>query len=225
MGDGPRDLLVVGGGGHARVVIEAALSRPEEWRVLGFTDPETRDETTEMLGVRRLGSDEAISFWLGQPGPVWCVLGVGAVGGPGMRPQIAADAGPREKIRWATVVHRAAWLSPSARLGEGTVVMAGAVVNSGATLGAHVVVNTCAVIEHDVRVGDHSQMASGAVIGGGAVIGEATYVGLGARVRDHVTVGSRSLVAMGAVVVRDVGDGLTVAGVPARPFARPTGGA
>jgi acetyltransferase EpsM len=81
------------------------------------------------------------------------------------------------------------------------------------------VINTAAVVEHDVRLGAHVLVGPGCVIGGGAQVGESSYLGLGCRVRDHIRVGRSAIVGMGAVVVSDVGDGLTVAGVPARPLA------
>jgi acetyltransferase EpsM len=206
-----RPLVVIGGGEHARVVIEAARSGPDLWDVTGFVDPEPCAETAARLGVPRLGGDE----WVGTATPrPWLVLGVGAVGVSRRRAQIVARY-DGTGASWATVVHAAAWVSPTAVLEPGAVVMAGAAVNSGARIGAHAVVNTGAVVEHDVVVGEFAQLGPGAVVGGGAAIERDAYLGLGCRIRDHVRIGSEALVGMGAVVIGDVEARAVVVGVPA----------
>jgi len=208
-------LVVIGGGEHARVVIEAARSRPDLWDVSGFVDPEPCEETATRLGLRRLGGDDWVASTGARP---WLVLGVGAVGISRRRETIVAGYAARA-AKWATIVHAAAWVSPTAALGPGAVVMAGAVVNSGARLGPHVVVNTGAVVEHDVVVGAFVQLGPAAAVGGGAVVEAGCYLGLGCRVRDHVRIGPEALVGMGAVVVGDVEGGAVVAGLPAQPLS------
>lgn len=213
---GAQDLVVIGGGEHARVVIEAARSRPGAWRVLGFTDPEPCLTTVEQLGVVRLGADEEC---LALSDHSLFILGVGAVG-MSRRRRALVEHPEFARLRWATIVHAAAWISPVARLGIGVFVGAGAVVNTGAVIDDHCVVNSGAVLEHDVHLEPFVQIAPGAVLGGGTSIGSDSYVGLGACVRDHVRVGRRVMVAMGALVVGPIADDMTVAGVPARPFQR-----
>lgn len=221
----PRSLVVIGGGEHARVVIDAARSRPDAWAVAGIVDPDPPPPTLA-LGVEHLGDDEGFLVRLAavQPGerPA-LVLGIGGTAQVGGK-----RAGPPDRARrrladrygsmaeWATVVHAAAQVSPTAEIGPGTVILAGAVVNPGATIGSHAVVNTGAIVEHDVVVGDFAQLAPASVVGGGSRIGAGAFVGLGGRVRDHVSVGDGAVVAMGAAVVGDVLAGAVVAGVPAR---------
>lgn len=216
---GPRELVIIGGGEHARVVIEAARSRPDLWSVVGFVDPLPAETTTSRLGVPRLGDDE-FGLALAQEGRVAFILGVGSVGVATHKRQAVVDRYSRLPVRWGCVVHAFAWVSPSAQLGQGVMISAGATVNSGARLGDHCVVNTGAVVEHDVTLGAFSQVAPAAAIGGGASIGEQCYLGLGCRVRDHVRIGQRVGVGMGAVVVASVPDDTTVIGVPARALKR-----
>lgn len=207
----PRDLILVGGGEHARVVIDAARTRPEEWNVIGYADSRRVEETEARFGLAWLGDDKACldhhpnaSYLLG-------VVGLGAAA----RGRIASLYAGKT---FASVIHRDASVSPTAKIEPGAVVLARAVVNTGARVGAHAIVNSGAIVEHDVALGAWVHVGPGAAIGGGATIGEGTHVGLGARVRDHIRIGARVMIGMGAAVVRDVPDDATVVGVPARPL-------
>lgn len=208
----PSDLILIGGGEHARVLAEAAVSRPELWRVIGFVDPQPCPETERRLGLRAFTSDEEA---LREAGSTLFVLGIGRIRSSGLRRNIVARY-TAAGARWATVIHRTAWVSPTATVAPGAVVFASAVVQTGANLGAHVVVNTGAIVEHDVSVGDFTLVAPGVAVGGGTVIGPDAYLGLGCRIRDHLQIGSGVTVGMGAVVTRSVRDSATVVGVPAR---------
>jgi acetyltransferase EpsM len=209
-------LVCIGGGEHARVVLEAALSRTDLFDVIGFLDAKPCAPTLQRFGVPRLGNDEHGLALLAQAAPPGFVLGVGAVGG----------SGPREGVlqryfeanaRFLAVVHARAYVAASATVSEGVFVAAGAIVNTGAHLGIHAVVNTGAIIEHDVSLGAFSQVGPGAVLGGGVVLEEHAYIGLGARIRDHVRIGRGAVVGMGAVVTRSVSPGEVVVGLPAAP--------
>jgi acetyltransferase EpsM len=206
-------LVVIGGGEHGAVVVDAARSVARRWHLAGLVDP--GPTTRAAADLPRLGDDDAFLASMASV-PVadrpHVVLGLG--GDTAARRRLAAMYG--DACPWATVVHAAAVVAPSAILGSGTVVLAGAIVGPGATVGDHGIVNSGAIVEHDVVVGDHVHLAPGVVIGGGVTIGDGAVVGLGAAVRDHVAIGRDAVVAMGAVVVGNVAPGTTVAGVPAR---------
>jgi acetyltransferase EpsM len=216
----PRPLILVGGGEHARVVAEAARSTGK-WQIVGVADPAGADETVATFGIAHLGDDDDLATRLAsasQGDRPWLIVSIGAILDGSARGRVAARF---EQERWASIVHAAAWVSPTAEVEPGAVVMAGAVVNAGARIGAHAIVNTGAIIEHDVVVGAFARIGPRAIVGGGTVIGVDAMIGLGAAVRDHVSVGAGATVGMGAVVTSAVASGATVVGVPARSGAMP----
>jgi acetyltransferase EpsM len=205
-----RRLILIGGGEHSRVVAEAARAEGQG-ELLGFVDPEPCAETIRRLGVPRLGDDSALDE---HPG-AWGVLCMAAFGSLAARKRIVARLSPK-LAGWATVIHPSAWVSPTAIVESGSVIMAGAVLQSGARVGPHSVVNSGAIVEHDVEMSAFSHAGPRVVLGGGARVGEGAYIGMGAAVRDHVTIGAEALIGMGAVVVGNVETGRRVLGVPAR---------
>jgi acetyltransferase EpsM len=206
-----QDLIIIGGGEHARVVIEAARSAAA-WNILGFVDPLPCDETVARMKTAQLGADEA----LGRYPSSALVLGIGTAGLDDRRQKAVARLGVAPE-RWATVIHAAAWVSPTTTVAAGSVVLAGAIVNSGARIGRHCIINSRACIEHDVTLGDFVHAAPGSIVAGGAEVGDGSYLGIGSLIRDHRTIGRGCLVGMGAAVTANFGDGAVLVGVPARP--------
>jgi len=192
-------VLLVGGGGHARVAADAA--RAGGVRLAGFRDD---DAAATLEGLRRVGP---IAGWAG--GGAWIL----AIGDLGVRRRLA---GALEGTP-ATIVHPRAVLAGGASIGPGVLVAGGAVVNPGARVGRHGIVNTACVVEHDVEVGEGCHVGPGAVVCGGASLGAWSLVGAGAVVLGGVPVGEGAVVGAGAVVTRPVAAGAVVVGSPARP--------
>lgn len=118
--------------------------------------------------------------------------------------------------RLATAIHPFTSIAPSATIGEGSMISAGAIVLPRAVIGRGVIVNTKGSVDHDSVVGDFAHVSAGATVGANVRIGEESLVALGASVVSGYRVGARTIVGAGAVVVRDVPDDVTVMGVPAR---------
>ena len=211
--DPERSLILLGGGGHAKVVTEAA--RAQGWTVGGFLDDRT-DAPLAAFGVPRLG---AIADWtrFAERHPLFVAIGDNALRRR-LLDELISGLGEDEVDEGAiaAVIDPTAVVSPSARLSIGVLVAPRAVINADAAIDRGAIVNTGAVVEHDCRVGAGAHVAPGAALGGAAVLDDGALVGLGARVLPGARVGANAVVGAGAVVVNDVPDGTTVRGVPAR---------
>lgn len=204
-------VLILGAGGHARVLLDAlGLSGV---RVLGLLDADPAKHGQELLGARVLGGEGLLDGYA--PEAVALVNAVGSV----RSMEVRAAVYERFKGRgysFPVVRHPSAVVAGDADIGPGVHLLAGSVVITGTAIGPNTIVNTKASVDHDGRIGAHVHLAPGVTLSGGVRVGERTHIGTGASVVQFVHVGSRCLVAAGAVVVKDVPDGARVMGVPAR---------
>jgi len=212
---GERAIILLGAGGHAKVVLESAIAA--DTPVRGFYDDANQPallalpDPPEHLGP--LG--EALEH----PPILRAARPFIALGELNTRRSIIDRLG--ERTRYApALIHPSSVVSASARLARGVLVAPGAVINAHARIGPHAIINTGAIIEHDATIGANAHIAPRAAIAGGASVGADTLVGMGACILPGVTVGARCTVGAGAVVMSDVPDAETVVGVPARVIAR-----
>ena len=145
----------------------------------------------------------------------WFLNAIGAPEVVAGRPEILARAGI-PAARFATFIHPQAIVSVSARIGNGCLIFAGAVIGADVIVGDFSDVMSNAVISHGCTIGDCSFVASGAMLGGEVRIGEACFLGLNCSVRERLLIGSRSILGQGSVILNDVLDGSVMAGNPAR---------
>ena len=205
--------VILGGGGHASVLLDALLLAGTATPVAVLdTNPERHGRT--VLGVPVIGDDRRLAA-LAADGVTHFVVGVGGVRDNQPRRRLFERA-CASGLRPLTVVHPRAVVSAWAEVGGGSALMPGAIVNAGARLGVNVIVNSGAVVEHDCRVGNHVHVATGARLCSTVQVGDGAHVGAGAVVRQLLTIGRAAVVGAGAVVVEDVADEAVVVGVPAR---------
>lgn len=201
-------VIVIGGGGHAKVLVSALFLR--ERIVLGFVDPNL--ELPPLLGTRHLGNDGAVLAH--PPDRVQLVNGVGSVSCTKNHRNVF-DRFVQKQYSFATVIHPSGVIAPEVQIEDGVEVMAGAVVQAGCRLGANVIVNTGARIDHDCIIDSHAHVAPGVTICGGVHVGSGAHIGAGSTVIQGIRIGAGSMVGAGALVIRDVPQGAKVVGVPA----------
>lgn len=202
------ELLILGAGGHGKVVAEAARDGGD-WRRIAFLDDRHPDLDHVLdwpvLGRCEDAADLRADF----------THAAVAIGDAGLRlawlERLAALG-----YRLDPIVHPSASISRSARLDAGVVVLAQAAINAGAIVGRGSIVNTGASVDHDCLLGEGVHVCPGARIAGEVRIGDGSWIGIGASVVQCLTIGRGVTVGAGAAVIADVADDLTVVGVPAR---------
>ena len=199
-------ILLIGAGGHARSCID--VLEMADWDVAGLVG-QPQEVGTKVLGYSVLGTDADLPGLLGTVSTALVVIG--QIESPG--PRIAMFERLRELgFRLPVVISPLAHVSAHARLGEGTIVMHGAVVNAGARIGRNCIINSKALVEHDASVGDHCHISTRSVLNGGVQVGRGSFVGSGAVLRHEIRVGDECFISMGCLVRKDCADRARLAG-------------
>ena len=201
----PKPVIVLGAGGHGRVIADVVRSAGRE--VLGFLDDSLMTEGVAPV----LGKLEDAPRFMDQ---AEFIIGIGS---NQARKQIAERYEGR--LAFTSVVHQSAVVAPGVIIGEGSVVMAGAVINVGSVLGRHCVVNTAASVDHDCALHDYVHVSPGAHLAGTVTLGEGTWVGLGGLVINGVSLCPWCVIGAGGVVIKDLTKAGTYVGVPVRQKA------
>lgn len=207
------DILIVGAGDQARVVLDILEEMGLGARIAGFLDYVGNESLwgTDLDGKEVLGGPELL----------------GTLRGKGIRRVhvgVGDNAARKELVRRAialgydlvSAVHPKASVSRRAKISAGSAIHPGAVIMTGARIGQATIINTGACVDHDCIVGDYAHVAPGAHLAGRVRVGTGTMVGIGASVRQGTSIGEWATIGAGAAVVDDLAGGKTWVGVPAR---------
>lgn len=197
-----KSVIIIGAGGHAKVVADIVEKSGD--KVLGFLDDHF-DKGQELLGYPILGHvDEVTQFK-----EHYFVVAIG----DNYTRKFIADA--YANIKFYTAIHPAAVIGLDVEIGEGTVIMANAVINPSTNIGNHSIINTSSVIEHDNVLDDFVHVSPKAVTGGGVYIGTLSHIGIGVTVKNNISIIRESIIGAGSVVVKNIIEKGTYVGVPA----------
>lgn len=185
-------LILVGGGGHCKSVIDVAESAG--YTILGILD-KSELVGTKVLGYEIIGTDEDIPKYVGKAN---FVITVGQIKSCAVRKKLA-NLIMQVGGSLATIIASDAYVSKYAEIGEGTVVLHKAVVNAGAKVGKNCIINTMANIEHNVQIGDFCHISTGAMVNGDCQVGEDVFVGSGSVVVNGATIRDGEFVKAGSL--------------------------
>jgi sugar O-acyltransferase (sialic acid O-acetyltransferase NeuD family) len=204
-------IVVVGGGGHAKVVI-SILRKLGRYQILGYTDPKNNGV---VAGVPYLGPDSKLNGMAVGSKQLNVVLALGQIGRGEQRFKLWTRLGS-SALSFPMIISPSAIVNEEVSGGEGAAVMDGAVINPGATIGLGAIVNTHSTVEHDVVLEDWVHVAPGATICGGVTVGRFSMIGAGATVIEGIKIAPGCMIGAGSTVVRDIVEGGVYVGTPAR---------
>ena len=207
-----KGIIIIGGGGHARVLTEILLKQGKY--IIGYTEKNSEHDMG-LSDINCIGNDESIFKY--HHDKVFLVNGIGSVNYESLK--------NRENVfkkfsalgyKFPEIISNHALVSEFVNLRDGVQIMANATIQSCVLIGENSIINTGAIVEHDCKIGNNVHIASGAVLCGGVSVGNCSHIGAGATIIQSISIGENVLVAAGAVVVKNVSSNSTVRGVPAK---------
>jgi len=204
-------VIVIGGGGHAKVLIDSLLGLPV--KILGFTDCNAGNIYQTIRGIRVLGDDDIVLQYPADS--IRLVNGLGSTKSTSKRKEIF-EYFKNRGYSFAAVIHPASVISRDVEISEGAQIMAGAIIQPGSYIGKNTIINTKVSVDHDCLIGDHVHLAPGVTLSGMVKVGSETHIGTGVTVIQGIHIGQNSLIAAGALVLKNVPAGTTAVGVPAQ---------
>ena len=200
-----KSVIIIGAGGHGKVIADIVQKSGDI--VLGFLDDNMKLEDSFTI-FPLLGSIKHYKDYVEKAEFVI------AIGNTLVRKQVEAEI---QDVSWYTAIHPTAAISDiDVKIGEGTVVMPNAVINSGARIGKHCIINSGAIVEHDNRIEDFVHVSVGAKLAGMVTIGKETWIGIGAVVSNNIKICEGCVIGAGAVVVKNIEEVGTYVGIPAK---------
>ena len=198
-------LILIGAGGHARSCIDV-IEQQGQYQIAGLIG--MPDEVhTQHLGYAVIGTDSNLPELAKTY--QYALITVGQIHTAEHRIllyQQAIQLGFQLPIIIAPTAH----VSRHATLGEGSIVMHGAIVNAGARVGNNCIINNSALIEHDAKIGNHSHIATGAIVNGGVSVGSESFIGSGVVTKQYISIGNNCAIGAGVTLKSDVESGLVI---------------
>lgn len=207
-----KKLLLIGGGGHCRSVLDSLL-QTNQYSEIGIIDK--KENIRKMiLGVTIVGCDDDLSK-LYQDGYHYAFVTVGSIGNPKLRIKLFKIL---EEIGFQVpnIIDLTATVSDNANLEKGIFVGKNSVINVGSSIRQGAIINTASIIEHDCIIGEHSHIAPGAVLCGEVEVGANTHIGARSVIKQQVKIGSNTMIGMGSVVLNDIEDYILAYGNPCK---------
>ena len=200
-------MIIIGTGGHARVVAEVA--KLLDYEIKGFIDLNYSGKEELILGFPVLGGLEQLKYLPS------CISFFAAIGENAERKQVFDDMVDKGYLP-IMLVHPTAIIGEGVKLGKGSLICAGSIITTNAQIGDNSIINTGAIIDHETEVGTNSHIGPGSKIAGRVKIGDLAFIGTGVSVMNNIQIGDSVTVGAGSIIIRDVPPNSKVVGVPGR---------
>lgn len=206
------NIIIIGASGHAKVIIDI-VEKENKYIIIGLLD-KFKEAGEEILGYKIIGKEEDISDLIVKHN---LAGGIIAVGDNWTRKEIYEEIKSiAPNFTFVKTIHPNAQIAKNVQIGDGTVIMAGAIINTNSIIKNHCILNTNSSLDHDCFMDDFSSLAPNATIGGNVKIGQFSAVSLGANVIHRITIKEHAVIGAGSVVLKDVPEFCIVYGIPAK---------
>ena len=203
-------IVIIGGGGHAKVVI-SILKKINTYEIVGYTDVKNRGE---ILGVKYIGNDSILKK-LYRNGIKNAVLGLGFIKSNKKRKNVLKEISNID-FNYPAIISNNAIINEDVTTGMGTVITDGVVINSGTQLANFCIINTRSSIDHDCMIKNHTHIAPGVTLSGGVEIGDNVLIGTGANIIQYKKVVDNAIIGAGSTVVKDINESGLYGGIPTK---------
>lgn len=205
-----KKIILIGAGGHCKVLIDIIKST-NEYEIIGITDNNSKGT---VLDIPIIGDDSILDSIYNQ-GVDYAFIAIGALNNINIRNNIYTNL-KSIGFKIPVLIHKCAMISQYSDIGEGTCVMAGAMVNPGVKIKRNCIINTGSVIDHDCIIQDNVHISPNVSIAGGVNIGSNSHIGIGSSIIEKINIGNNVTIGAGSVVIDDIKDFALAVGVPAK---------
>lgn len=207
-----KKLLLIGGGGHCKSVIEASLLS-SEYNEIGIIDKSPK-LGSEVLGIKIIGNDLDLTK-LKERGFKYAFISLGSIGDPKRRIELSKIL-VQLNFKIPSIVHPSANISSFCEIEEGVFIGKNVIINGDTKVLKNSILNTGCIIEHDCQIGSFAHIAPGVVLSGNVRIGNNSHIGAGTVIRQEITIGNNTVIGIGSVVTKDIGNDRLAFGNPCK---------
>lgn len=207
-----RDIILIGGGGHCKSVIET-IKNLKKFNIVGILDLKEKIGS-EISGVEIIGTDENLIDFYGK-GIKLAFVTVGSIGSVTLRYRLYKEAKDKGYM-FPILIDKTANVSKSASIGEGVFIGKGSIINTDTDIGEQSIINTGAIIEHDCQIGSFCHVSPGSTLSGNVKVGNRSHIGSNATLIQNISIGENTMIGAGSVVVKDIKSNVKAYGNPCR---------
>ena len=200
-----KDVIIIGAGGHAKVIADIIYKSGDN--LIGFLDDNLANKGKEIyLGKKVLGTTKDIENY----NKNYFVIGIG-------NNSIRKKINNENNLKLYTAIHPSAIIAQDVKIGTGSVIMAGVVINPGTVIGKNCIINTCSSLDHDNLLEDYVHISPGAHLAGTVSVKEKTWIGAGSTIINNITINQNNIIGAGSVVIKNIEEeNGTYVGVPVK---------